>query len=83
VPLSILTLVPTTTQLLELGQATPSRESGVPVVWLRQVLPPFVLRRSVPLIGNPCIMSPTATQMLGLTQATPRKLLGVPLIGLF
>src|ERR687887_439607 len=47
----------------------------MPLGWRRQVRPPSVLRRSVPL-------SPTATQVLGRGQATPNRVLGVPLIGL-
>src|SRR5919199_646546 len=60
---------PTTTQVLGLGQATPSRPLYVPLSglgWRRQVRPPSVLRRSVPY-------SPTATQVLRLGQATPRS----------
>jgi hypothetical protein len=36
----------------------------VPLVWLRQVVPPSVVDTIVPL-------SPTAKQVLGLGQATP------------
>jgi hypothetical protein len=65
---------PTATQVLERAQTTPFKMLGVPLLWLRQVLPPFVVRRIVPLVGVPSIVVPTATQVLGLRQATPVRL---------
>jgi hypothetical protein len=44
---------PTATQVLGRAQTTPFKMLGVPLVWLRQVLPPFVVRRIVPLVGVP------------------------------
>src|SRR2546421_577364 len=64
-------LSPTAKHVLGRGHATPNRWLGVPLGWLRQVRPPSVLRRIVPL-------TPTATQVLGLGQA-PCRSLSVPL----
>jgi hypothetical protein len=71
---------PTATQVLGRGQATSSRRVlGAPKVWLRQVRPPFAVRRIVPLSPTVVPTHPRATQRLGLGQATAPRLSGVPL----
>src|SRR5205807_849914 len=50
---------------------------GMPLGWRRQVLPPSVLRRIVPLLV--LVFAPTAKQVLGLRQATPNRTVGVSL----
>jgi hypothetical protein len=74
-------LKPTATQVLGLGQTTPTREVVVPLGWRRQVRPPSVLRTIVLLPPMGVLHVATATQVLGLGQATPIRLVSVPLSG--